>query len=175
MELLAQHPLLLVVASIIGGFITSKVFDSLVNRWFKTKDEAKTLHDTNQAKMIDADQVAMTHYVEEVKGFKAEVKELREKLDIVNEQRAELNADNKILRSNEEHLKERVDRQGKRIEQLESDLSTTKNLLDEAKAALQRRDGEILTLRSELQETRLEVHALALQMKGTELSITNNA
>lgn len=109
--------------AILAYLLSSKLIVEIFNRLNKNRDKKKALNDTNAGKLIDADQAALHHFIDEVKMLKTEVKELREKLDTVNDERAELRADNKILKANEEHLTQRIERQSKRIETLEQQLA----------------------------------------------------
>ena len=149
--------ILIAVVSTIGG---GAIVLAVLQRYWKKRDQRIKVLESNEGKLIDADQLALKMLYEDVTKLKAEVKELRKELSDVKDERSELRAENKILSTNEKHMKERIDRQGERIRKLEEDLTLTKDLLTEGKVAIKHRDTEISALRSELNYTVIELNKL---------------
>lgn len=128
-------------------------------------------HATNEGKMIDADQAALRMLLEDVKELKNDLKEMQAELVTVKEDRAELRADNKILTASEAVLKSELERQGRRIHDLAGDVQNRDKKVAELSNTLTLREHEITTLRSELDETRLELNALIREVRGNAKGI----
>lgn len=155
------------IVSILSLVGVGKIIELFLTRFWSGRDRRTAAHETNEGKMIDADQLALKILHEDLRELKARVDQLSTDLAAVRDERAQLQAENTILRNTEKLLKERVDKQGKRIEKLETDLEDTKTLLNEAKFAISSRDKELTTLRSELNLTTRDL--LDLKRQYTEL------
>lgn len=128
-----------------GGLITA----AFTRRWTMADNLDKT-KEANAGKLIDADQLALEIFHEEVKSMRIALEGVRDQLDAVKEERAELKAQVQILQNTEKHLTGRIDRQGEKIRRLTDSQNLTQDLLNEAKGALHRSDLERTTLRGEL-------------------------
>jgi septal ring factor EnvC (AmiA/AmiB activator) len=154
-----------VMVSILSLFGIGKLFELLMRRRWEKNDADAEKHKTTSDKQIDADVNAFDSIFQRLTIVETKLDEVQEQLMAQKVENAKLEGENVRLSKDNDRLEKEIDRQRMRIHDLAGDINGRDLRLAEMNAALKRRDGEVATLRSELNATKLEVHDLSRQLK----------
>lgn len=141
-----ENPWIVGIVSLLSLFGVANIIQQVLTRFWKKRDDAETVHSTNDGKLIDASSHAFTQVLERLRTVESRVNELTDKLAEEMKTNSRLSAENELL-------KKELERQRDRGHQLASDL--------------QKKDGEILELRNLLHETQLQLAALQAKVEAT--------
>lgn len=106
------------IATVLSLFGVAKIVEMMLGRFFARRDRRQDITDTNNAKLIDADQEALKLIIGELQATKARVDVLETKLEKINKDHTSLMIENAKLKSDAEHAEKEMERQAKEITSL---------------------------------------------------------